>query len=367
MAEADTVLPDVQDDNAPPAPIDIDIESGEVSDAGTPPPAPVTPPARAAIPRPQARIRELTQEVHQHKSYAQQVAEENRLLKEENAREKSARENAERAGMENYAGRVKGDLDSAAEELRRAKDAGDTAAEVAAQTKLAKAAAADSDIEAWRATLPKDPPAQAPQPQPQQPQQRQQPQQEQPLSEGVLDFATENRWFDAVQRDAAGHILYGRDNKPVANPDFNPRAHNAAMLIHNDILARIEDGEIDETYIETPEYFQEIADGVKARFPKLAGEGQQQQQPARRNPPMAPARQAVAPASRSGMPGQNNGAKSSTKVRLNSEEVELVNRMVDNGTMRYPRNHADPNKRGQKMEYKDAYLDYAKRAQETRQ
>lgn len=369
MAEADTVLPDV-DDNAIPSPIEIDIESGEVSDAVTPPVvAPAAAPAKAAIPRPQARIRELTDEVRNAKSYAQQVEEENRRLKEENAAAKLAQQQAERAGMENYGARVKSDLESAGEELRRAKEAGDTVAEVAAQTKLAKAAAADSDVDAWRATIPKEPAAQ-PQAQPQQqPRQPQAPAQDNPVPPEVFEFIQDNPWFDAVQRDTSGRPL--RDNRTgqfLENPDFDPELHDAAMLIDKRIQRQIRQGTKPKDYAASPEYFQEIKDAMLTQFPELAGEEEPVQQPQRaKTPPMAPSRQPVAPANRSGMPGQNNGNRASSKITLTSEEVQFVNGLVDNNAMRYPNNHSDPAKRGKKMEYKDAYIDYAKRAAETRQ
>lgn len=370
MAEADTVLPDV-DDNAIPSPVEIDIESGEVSDAVTPPViAPAAAPAKAAIPRPQARIRELTDEVRNAKSYAQQVEEENRRLKEENAAAKQAQQHAERAGMENYAQRVKSDLESASDELRRAKDAGDTAAEVVAQTKLAKAAAADSDVDSWRATLPKDQPQQQAQPQAQPQQQpRQQPQQDQPVPPEVFEFIQQNPWFDAVQRDTQGRPLRDpRTQQFLENPDFDPELHDAAMLIDKRIQRQIRLGHKPKDYAASPEYFQEIKDDMLTQFPELAGEEEPvQTTPRTKTPPMAAARQPVAPAARSGMPGQNNGSRSSSKITLTSEEVQFVNGLVDNNAMRYPNNHPDPTKRGKKMEYKDAYIDYAKRAAETRQ
>lgn len=370
MAEADTVLPAIQDGPQPPAPIEIDIESGEVADAGTPPPAPAAAPPKNAMPRPQARIRELSEEVRQSKSYAQQVEEELRKARQEAAQERTAREQAERAGMENYAGRVKADLDAAGEELRRAKEANDTTAEVAAQTKLAKAAAADSDVEAWRATLPKAQPQQEPQQQQAPQQQPRQVQQFQPLPQDVHEFIQDNPWFDAIQRDADGRpMIDQRTGQFLENPDFDPELHDAAMLVDKRIQRQIKRGEKPKDYAATPEYFQEIKDAMVQQFPDLAAEEEQPQPQVsrQRTPPMAAARQPVAPASRSGMQGQNNGTKPSTKVRLNSDEVELVNRMVDSGSMKYSRQHPDVNKRGQKMEYKDAYLEYAKRANETRQ
>ncbi len=291
--------------------------------------------------------------------FGQQLQQELETTRREAADARAAREQAERAGMENYAERVKSDVVSAKAALVAAKQAQDTTAEVEAASKLAKASAAEADVDAWRASNPKEQPTQQRQ-QPQE-QQRQQPQRQQeaaPLSEPVRNFMQDNSWFNAVEIGTDGRpVIDPTTRQQVANPDFDPEMHDAAILEHNRIALEIRRGKLPKDYVETPEYFDRIAKQVAADFPE-AFEGEETQAPKPRTPPMSQGRQPVAPAQRTSQPGAPR--TSGTKMTLDGEQAEFVRSLVDNGTMKYPRDHTDATKRGQKMSYNDAYLQYAK-------
>lgn len=353
------VLPDLPDENQPPQPITVDLDSGDVAQ-----PEPEAPRPQAK-PRPQARIQNLTHERDQARGYADQLQRELQQARGEATRERAAKEQAERAGMENYAERVKGEVNSAKQALKAAKEANNTDAEVEAHAALARASAAESDVDAWRAGQPAQQPAQ-PQQQPQQ-QPRQQAPPIQPLSDPVRDFVQENNWFNPVQIGSDGRPVIDRaTGRPIVNPDYDEDLHDAAMLVHKKIAREIKAGRLNEDFVETPEYFARIQNEVAEQFPD-AFDGALDPAPSRsRTPPMTPSRQPVAPASRSAIPGQNGGRQSANKIVLSGEERQFVDGLVANGTLRYPRTHPDATKRGQKMESKDAYVEYAKRAQTER-
>lgn len=341
----------------PPAPVTVDLDKNEVVEE----PASETPPAPKprTMPRPQARIQELTHERDQERNYNVQLQNELAAARREAAEAKAGRENAERVGMSNYVQQVKSEITAAKQELTAAKTSGNPTAEVDAQERLARAAAAATDVEAWEIAEKRKAAA----PQPQQQQQPQQPQQRvqepPPLSEPVRDFVVAQKWFHPVLVGDDGRPVRTPQGQMIQNPEYDEDMHDAAMLVHKQIAREIRLGKLPKDFVETPEYFSRITEDVAGRFPDAFEGGEQEPEPQtqRRTPPMAQTRQPVAPASRNSMPG--NTRTNGTKLTLDGEQAELVRSLVDNGTMRYPRNHPDVNKRGQKMEYKDAYLKYA--------
>jgi hypothetical protein len=357
---------DIPGDEAP-QPVVVDVEGGtaeETPAAATPPAEGEQPPARQAKPRPQARIQTLTHERDEARNYAAQMQRELEEARRAAAEAQAARAQAERSGMENYGARVKSDISSAERELIAAKEAGDSAAEVAAQKKLAKAAAAEVDYDAWATQQPKpgeQPPQRQQQEQPRQ--QQQQPQQEVVPDEATLEFLDQNRWFDAFERAADGSIAVDRAGRPIQNPDFDEDLHDAAMLVHKRIARQVKTGSKPKDYIGSPEYFQEVSSGVAQAMPDAFGDEPAPPPPTRRTPPMSQTRQPVAPANRSA-PNNTNGSgkQGAGKVTLDGEQAAFVRSLVDNGTLKYSVKHPDPNKRGQKMDYKDAYVEYAKRS-----
>lgn len=355
------VIPDDQD--APPAPVDVDIESGEVTPAAETPapntPADQTPQARSK-PRPQARIQTLTHERDSWQGTAQRLEHELADARRQAAEAMLAREQAERAGMENLVQRTKAEVIAAKAALKQAKDSGDSDAEVEAQTRLARAAAEEADADAWVATQPKAGQQQTQQQQPQQQQRQQQPD-VQPISGAVRDFISDNPWFSVVQMGSDGRPLTDQSGRLVQNPNYDEDMHDVALTEHKKIAREVRLGTLPKEFVESPEYFQRIASRVATEFPDAFEDGEEAPvvpAPRPRTPQMSPTKQPVAPTSRQ-IPGQS-APRAGSKTRLSGEEAELVRSLVDNGTMRYGRDAQDAAKRGQKMSYEDAYVKYAR-------
>lgn len=357
----------VQEGEQPPQPVVVDVEGGSAEEQRQPEEGQQQQPGERQPQRRRptnARIQTLTHERDEARDYAARMQQELADARKAAQEAQSAREAAERAGMENYGARVKADVAAAEKDLLAAEEAADSAAKVAAQKKLAKAAAQEADFEAWQQTQPKPQERQQQEQRQEQQQQPQQRQQEVVPDAATLDFLDQNRWFDAFERTEDGRIATDRTGRPIANPDYDENMHDAALIIHKRIERQIRLGQKSRDYLASPEYFQEISDGIAQNFPDAFEDGQQQEEqpPTRRTPAMSQSRQPVAPANRQPPQQQNgNGRQNGSKVTLDGEQAAFVRSLVDNGTMRYPVKHPDPQKRGQKMDYKDAYVEYAKR------
>lgn len=355
----------IQDDaDQPPAAVDVDIENGQVSEV-QPPAAAAAPAAQPprSLPRPQARIQNLTHEVATWQNTAQRLEQELVQARRQAQEANAGREQAERVGMENLVQRTKAEMVSAKAALKQAKDAGDSEAEVEAQARLARAAAEEADADAWTATQPKAGAQPQQQPQQQQQPQPQQQQEVQPVSGAVRDFIADNSWFSVVKMGQDGRPMKDQSGRFIQNPDYDEALHDAAMLEHKKIAREIERGTVAADYVESPEYFQRIANKVAAEFPDAfeADEQAETPPPKPRTPQMSATKQPVAPTTRQ-VPGAQP-ARQGSKMRLDGDEAALVRNLVDNGTMIYPRNHQDSAKRGQKMSYDDAYVKYAREKQ----
>lgn len=371
MAEAQQQQPDgipgalnIPDDPAP-APVDVDIESGKVTEVGD-----QIPPAKAddqqqqrTKPRPQVRIQNLTHERDTWQNTAQRLEQELAQARQTAQAERAGREQAERAGMENLVQRTKAEVVSAKAALIAAKNAGDQDAEVEAQTRLARAAAEEADADAWVAGQPKEQPQHQQQPQhdPRQPAPRQA--EVAPLSGPVRDFLTDNTWFNAVQIGTDGRPVIDRQTgRPMSNPEFDEDLHDAALIEHRVISREIRTGKLPKDFVETPEYFERIRAKVTTEFPDaFEAEEDAPPPPRARAPQMGAGKQPVAPSNR--QISTQQGQKQGSKMRLDGEEAALVRSLVDNGTMVYPRNHPDAAKRGQRMSHEDAYVKYAREKQ----
>lgn len=365
-SNAPLVIPDTE---APPAPVDVDVEGGTAADvpADAPPPPPEQQQPRTK-PRPQQRIQTLTHERDQWQTAASRLEAELATARHEAAEARTGREQAERMGMENLVARTKAEVASATAALRAAKDVQDANAEVEAQKRLARAVAEEADADAWTAANPKQEPQQRQQPQQQQPQQ----QQYQPpaaLSGPVRDFMSENQWFSAVEMGNDGRpVLDQSSGRPISNAAFDPEMHDTAMLEHKQIQRAVRTGKLPQDFIESPEYFERIRNRVATEFPDefdAPDTNNEPPPPKPRTPPMRDAKQNVAPSNRQ-VPNQAP-QKSGTKLRLDGEQAALVRSLVDNGTMLYPRNHSDHNKAGKRMSYEDAYVKYAREMQQNTQ
>lgn len=354
--------PPIPGEDAPPAPIEIELdEGGEVTEA-PPEPEQVAQPEPPA-PKPKKSARDRVQEALREATAERQMREQlERELQEARGQAQAARaaeQAALQAGMQNYAQRVKAEAEQAQQELEAAYATNDAKIIAEANRKVAKVAAAEADVEAWQESARQQ--AQQPQP-PQQPQAPVQPQ-EQPLPAPVAEFLLENDWFDRYQRTSDGRTMTDAQGRALVNPNFDAHMHDAAMLMHKRIEWEKErnmwSGEIG-----SPEYFARIREGMEAQFPEYFADTEHEPPPipTRRTPPMSQTRQPVAPASRTSMPNspRPNGAN---KVTLSGEERQLVDSMVANGSMRYPSGHKQ---QGQVMQPIDAYRAYAQQAQVTR-
>ena len=361
---------DIQEDGDISKPVDVDITTGKTTEGEPEKPAAGGAGAeqqqqqqpKAPLPRPQARIQNLTHErdslTTERDSLMRELAEARRAA----AEEKAAREVAERSGMETLVKSAKAETAAAEAALRAAKEAKDEDAEITASKRLARAVAEEADADAWAASNPKP----APQQQQQQPQrqQQQQPQEFQPLAGPVRDFIAENAWFNAGQIGNDGRPIVDRSTgRVVSNPDFDPEMHDMAMMEDRRIQREIRIGALKQDFMGSQEYFERIKNRVLTEFPDAfeSAEEEPVQQPSRRAPQMDAPRQPVAPSNRQ-IPGQQ-GKQPSIKMRLSGEEVDLVKSLVDNGTLNYSHQHPDADKRGKKMSYQDAYVQYAKNKQ----
>lgn len=349
QADATTVI--IPDENAPPEPIEIDLDSGDATET---PPAAATP-AAAAAPKPRnkssERIQSLARERDAERSMREQLSQELDQARRDAAQARSEAASAMQSGMENYAQRVTSEVAAAKEAYKAALAGTDADAVADAIAKLSKVSAAEADVDAWRAQPAPQAPAAPAAPQPQA---RPQPQMIVP-SEPTRQFFEENDWFHPLQLDADGVPMVGRDGRAVANPNFDEDLHDAAMLIHKKIERQIKRGDLPKDYVETPEYFAQIKQELTTQFPEDFGEPAPQ--PQRRTPPMAPTRQPVAPATRTSMPTAPRPG--GNKVTLTGEERQFVDSMIANGAMRYPSGHKEA---GKPMQAKDAYLEYAKQS-----
>lgn len=344
----------------PPSPVEVELEGDEeIVVEGAP-----AVPAAAAPPKPQSRRDSRVQNALQAAADAEaRAAAAEHRAQEADARAAKATTDAAvatKSGMENYAARVKSDADAAEAELEKALEGGDKAEIAKAQRKISKLAAAEADVEAWQASVQAEPPPAPPEKPAEQPQQ--QPQIILP-SDATREFFEASPWFHPFQLDDRGVPLLDRTGRQVKNPDFDEDLHDAAMLIHKRIQRDVKRGVLAKDYVESPEYFAEITDGMKAQFPDAFGEEAAPAPPVRRTPPMAPARQPVAPASRGAPPAKPG----SQKVTLSGEEAAMCRAMVDSQAVRYPHTYKDVAKRGQVMSYDDAYKDYARRKGEVPQ
>lgn len=348
------------------APVEVDVDAGTVTEApaASPPPArkaDETPAART-MPRPQARIQSLTHERDEARGTADRLQRELAEARQAAATEKTARELAERSGMDNLVQRTKTEVVAAKAALVAAKDAGDNVAEVEAQARLSRAVAEEADADAWTAANPKQEP-QVRQPEPQRQPPARQPE-VQPLSGPVRDFISENGWFNPAQIGNDGRpVVDTNTGRIVSNPDFDEDLHDIAMLEHKRIAREVRLGRLPKDFVESTEYFQRIADKVRTEAPDAFETEEEEVPPAPRAkaPQMGASKQPVAPAARQ-VPGQQQ-QRQGTKMRLEGDEASLVRSLVDNGTMIYPRNHPDAGKRGTKMSYEDAYVKYAREKQ----
>lgn len=306
---------------------------------------------RKPRPRPDKRIATLSAEKEAAVNHAAELQRQLTAERAKAAELERGKSQAEAGTFNAIEAQKKAELDQAKQAYIQARAANNPVAEADAQELIASARAALNDVEAWKATRPAEPEQrQPPQAQPQPQQQRVQP--PPPPDATTLGYLRENRWFLPYDYDDSGNAVVDRaSGKLAANPDYDPEMHDEAILLHKKLEREYKAGRFEHPP-GTPGYFDTIADHMRDQFPDYFGD-EQPQQTASRTPQMQQSRQPVAPATRSGMPGQNNGTKRGDKPTLSREQAEFALSLRDAKSPGYvyPRGHA---KQGQALSDQDA-------------
>jgi hypothetical protein len=298
------------------------------------------------------RYATLTHERDEARGYANQLQAE--LERERNrASEFEAKANeASNVAMHSYAAKAESDLREARGFHSAAIESGDPSKITEAAERLASAKSTMDDVEAWKKsqkTAPAEPQRQA-QPR-QQPQNMQTPE----LPPEIKGWMMENRYFDAVQRDNNGDVVFDRTGRPVENPDYDDDMHIEATMFATKLERQIANGRL-EYKVSSPEYFQAVEEHMRQQFPDYFDEEEQEQpkqQPKRSSPVAAPSRSM----------SSGGQVKSSTKFKLTGDQVRFVKKMVDNGGgPKYPQGHPQQFK---PMSLADAKVSYARRLMNT--
>ncbi len=283
--------------------------------------------------RAQPRIAKLTNERNYYAQIAEQARRELDELRSGYQKVVTERDQLNTVAMENYASSVEKELSAAKEALKRALESSDFDAQAEANVRVAQAAAAKKDIDAWReqqksvAAKPKDDaPKQEAKPQTQQ--------QQQPveLPKEVQSWISRNKSW------------YSPDSE-----DFDQDAHVAVTRYAAALEQQMQlEGRDDE--VNGKEYWDKIDAFVARKYPDYA--------PQRGGTPPMKGSTTVAPArgaTPQPVPGQQ--PRSTTKIQLTSDDRKMARALVDQGALKYPHGHKQF---GQRMSYQDAEIYYAK-------
>lgn len=285
--------------------------------------------------RAQPRIARLTREKEYYATAARQLEEQLRQEREARVRAEQQAAVSNEAMMENYAARVKKDLETAQADYERAVETADVKAQAEANTRLAKAAAAQADIDAWVENKKSKKPATEAQPQ-QQAQQQQQRQEPAPIDPTVQKFIKDNPWWD-------------KDSE-----NFDEDAHIAvveyAAALENRLRAQGRGAEINGD-----EYWNKINKYIALEFPDYAKPAA----PARKTPPMNGGSPVGAARGNQSLPGQAPSGQAQ-RVTLTPDERKMARTLADNGALMYPTGHKNA---GQRMTHQDAEIHFARQKQ----
>ena len=275
--------PDVQPTGALPAiPVPEDLPDAveiDLSDAAAPPiekpvaaehPPAEEPPAEEPTPRKPVPIRRQVQAAREAERAAVERAE---RAERERDEYRTRYQQADEAALYAHEQSVKRDLEAAKQELKTATTAGDVDAMTEAQTRLAKAAAEQNTVDAWKASHPKQPAVAEPQPQPRQ---------EQPPTRPKLSANTEN-WI-------SGSTWFQPEH-----PDFDQEMHDEARLFARRLERKLRaSGKGNE--IDSADYYRQIDAHIHGEFPDAF---ETAEPPTRgQAPPMTRTNSPVAPATR---------------------------------------------------------------------
>jgi hypothetical protein len=254
--------------------------------------------------------------------------------------------------MHSYAAKAESDLREARAFHSSSIESGDPTKITEAAERLASAKSTMDDVEAWKKSEKNRP---AEQPRQQQAQQQPQNMQTPELPPEIKGWMMENRYFDAVQRDNNGDVVFDRAGKPVGNPDYDDDMHIEATMFATKLERQISSGRLDYK-VSSPEYFQAVEEHMRQQFPDYFGEEEQEQpkaQPKRASPVAAPTRSM----------SSGGQVKNSTKFKLTGDQIRFVKKMVDNGGgPKYPQGHPS---QFRPMSFDDAKVSYARRLMNT--
>jgi len=289
--------------------------------------------------RAQPRIAKLANERDQWAGRAQQLENELKAEREGRIKAEAKAAKSDEAAMLNYEARVQRDLDAAKAEYRAAVEQADPDKQTDANAKLAAAAAAMNDINAWKDQQKANPPAAKSEPEkaapdaPAKQHQTQQPPAD--LPKEVKSWIAENKsWWSPD------------------SPDFDEEAHVTTMQ-YAAALENQYNLEGRENEVNGKDYWDKINRFVSKKFPDYA--------PKRSGTPPMNGGSAVASSrgSTQTLPGQKQPG-SSTKIPLTSDERQLARSLTDQGALKYPIGHKLS---GQRMSHTDAEIHFARQKQ----
>ena len=330
--------------------IELSEEGGEAEAAEAPEEAEET--KKTFKRRGPKRYATLTHERDEARGYANQLQAELERERQRASEFEAKANEASNVAMHSYAAKAESDLREARAFHSASIESGDPTKITEAAERLASAKSTMDDVEAWKKSEKNKP---AEQPRQQQAQQQPQNMQTPELPPEIKGWMMENRYFDAVQRDNNGDVVFDRAGKPVENPDYDDDMHIEATMFATKLERQISSGRLDYK-VSSPEYFQAVEEHMRQQFPDYFGEEEQEQpkaQPKRASPVAAPTRSM----------SSGGQVKNSTKFKLTGDQIRFVKKMVDNGGgPKYPQGHPS---QFRPMSFDDAKVSYARRLMNT--
>ena len=295
------------------------------------------------------RYATLTHERDEARGYASQLQAELERERQRASEFEAKANEASNVAMHSYAAKVESDLRDARSSLSAAIESGDPARITEASEQLASSKATMDDVEAWKKS---EKSKTVEQPRQQQAAQQRMAVNIPELPEPVKDWVMENRYFDSIQRDDSGGVVFDRSGRPLKNPEYDDAMHTEATLFATNLERKIADGRLNYK-VSSPEYFREVEEHMRDQFPDYFGEEEQEQpkqQPRKASPVASPTRSMSSGGQATGSP---------TKFKLTGDQLRFVKKMVDNGGgPKYPQGHS---RAFQPMNFDDAKVSYARR------
>lgn len=256
------------------------------------------------------RIGQLTREKMEAIEYATRIQQE---LEQERQRNKELAERAskaDKAAFTNYELAVTKSLADAKRSYQEAMASGDAEKIADATIELNKWSAEKTEVDRFKSTH-RDEPEPERQRQPARDEPEQQRRQHE-LPDEARKWIEETAWFNPK------------------SDEFDPMLHGVAVRYAQVIEAEYaETGRADEIG-KSEQYFKDITDFVRNRYPDRFSDVVDLEKPASRTPAMSAGRPDTAPAARVNGNGGVGGSPS-TKVSLSADEVDMVRRLMNEG------------------------------------